>query len=135
MSYIQQNFLGAVEVILARLPNELLHNNFANQLQNILKQKRNRKSKGSKEPQPGQMTVRQMNDHIVSILKGIMRQGQQAGANANLSAKRLFQMRSQGLLKSSYVTGAALRPLYVVISKTLKNSKRAYYIWTSSKLH
>ena len=38
-----------------------------------------------------------------------------------LLAKRLFQMRSQGLLKSSYVTGAALRPLYVVISKTLKN--------------
>lgn len=38
-----------------------------------------------------------------------------------MSAKRLFQMRSQGLLKSSYVTGAALRPLYVVISKTLKN--------------
>ena len=38
-----------------------------------------------------------------------------------MSVKRLFQMRSQGLLKSSYVTGAALRPLYVVISKTLKN--------------
>lgn len=38
-----------------------------------------------------------------------------------MSAKRLFQMRSQGLLKSSYVTGAALRPLYVVISKTLKH--------------
>ena len=120
MNYIQQNFLGAVEVILARLPNELLQNSFANQLQATLKQKRHRKSKGSKEPQPGQMTVRQMNDHIVSILKGIMRQGQQAGANANMSAKRLFQMRSQGLLKSSYVTGAALRPLYVVISKTLK---------------
>lgn len=38
-----------------------------------------------------------------------------------MSAKRLFQMRSQGLLKSSYLTGAALRPLYVVISKTLKS--------------
>ena len=49
LNYIQQNFLGAVEVILARLPNELLHNNFANQLQSILKQKRNRKSKSSKE--------------------------------------------------------------------------------------
>ena len=61
------------------------------------------------------------NDQIINILKGIIRQGQQAGANANMSAKRLFQMRSQGLLKSSYVTGAALRPLYVVISKTLKN--------------
>ena len=62
-----------------------------------------------------------MNDQIINILKGIIRQGQQAGANANMSAKRLFQMRSQGLLKSSYVTGAVLRPLYVVISKTLKN--------------
>lgn len=62
-----------------------------------------------------------MNDQIINILKTIIRQGQQAGANANMSAKRLFQMRSQGLLKSSFVTGAALRPLYVVISKTLKN--------------
>ena len=30
-------------------------------------------------------------------------------------------MRNQGLLKSSMVTGSALRPLYVVINRTLKN--------------
>lgn len=30
-------------------------------------------------------------------------------------------MRNQGLLKSSMVTGAALRPLYSVINRTLKN--------------
>jgi hypothetical protein len=30
-------------------------------------------------------------------------------------------MKNQGLLKGSMVTGAALRPLYVVISKSLKN--------------
>jgi hypothetical protein len=30
-------------------------------------------------------------------------------------------MKNQGLLKGSMVTGAALRPLYVVISKALKN--------------
>lgn len=38
-----------------------------------------------------------------------------------MSAKRLLQMRNQGLLKSSMVTGAALRPLYSVINRTLKN--------------
>jgi hypothetical protein len=59
LNFIQQNFLGAVEVIMARLPNDLLLNNFANQLQNILKQKRNRKSKSSKDhAQQGQMSVR-----------------------------------------------------------------------------
>jgi len=30
-------------------------------------------------------------------------------------------MRNQGLLKSSIVTGAALRPLYAVISRSLKS--------------
>ena len=62
-----------------------------------------------------------MNEQIINILKGIIRQGQQAGAGANMSAKRLLQMRNQGLLKSSMVTGAALRPLYSVINRTLKN--------------
>ena len=38
-----------------------------------------------------------------------------------MSAKRMVQMRNQGLLKSSMVTGAALRPLYSTINKTLKN--------------
>jgi hypothetical protein len=40
------------------------------------------------------MNVRQMNEQIISILKGIIRQGQQAGAGANMSAKRLLQMRN-----------------------------------------
>ena len=68
-----------------------------------------------------QLSVHQMNEQIINILKGIIRQGQQAGAGANMSAKRLLQMRNQGLLKSSMVTGAALRPLYSVINRTLKN--------------
>lgn len=75
LNFIQQNFLGAVEVILARLPSDLLVNNFANQLQSILKQKRSRKAKGQKEHQQGQLSVRQMNDQIINILKGIIRQG------------------------------------------------------------
>ena len=37
-----------------------------------------------------------------------------------MSAKRMVQMRNQGLLKSSMVTGAALRPLYSTINRTLK---------------
>ena len=45
LSYIHMNFLGAVEIILARLPNELLKNNYVTQIQNILKQKRNKKTK------------------------------------------------------------------------------------------
>lgn len=40
------------------------------------------------------MNVRQMNEQIINILKGIIRQGQQAGAGANMSAKRLLQMRN-----------------------------------------
>lgn len=67
------------------------------------------------------MSLRQLNDQVVNILKGIIRQGQQAGGGANMSTKRILQMRNQGLLKSSMVTGAALRPLYQVISRCLKN--------------
>jgi len=62
-----------------------------------------------------------MNETIVNILKGIIRQGQQSGVGSNISPKRLLQMKNQGLLKSSMVTGAALRPLYSVINKALKN--------------
>lgn len=119
LGFIHLNFLGAVEVILARLPNELLKNNYVNQLQQILKHKRGKKAK-SKE-QPVVPSVREMNEQVVNILKGIVRQGQQAGGGANLSTKRILQMRNQGLLKSSMVTGAALRPLYSVISRALKN--------------
>jgi hypothetical protein len=35
-----------------------------------------------------------MNEHNVNLLKGIIRQGQQAGAGANMSAKRMVQMRN-----------------------------------------
>ena len=38
-----------------------------------------------------------------------------------MSTKRILQMRNQGLLKSSVVTGAALRPLYSVINRAIKN--------------
>jgi len=38
-----------------------------------------------------------------------------------MSAKRMIQMRNQGLLKSSMVTGAALRPLYSTINRALKS--------------
>lgn len=120
LNFIQLNFLGAVEIILQKLPSESLsNNNYAGLLQNLVKNKRNKKSK-SKEVQV--LNVRQMNEQITSILKGIVRQSQQAaGANANLSTKRILQMRSQGLLKSSVVTSAALRPLFSVISKSVKN--------------
>jgi hypothetical protein len=62
-----------------------------------------------------------MNEQIVNILKGIVRQGQQQGGGATMSTKRILQMRNQGLLKSSMVTGAALRPLYSVINRSLKS--------------
>ena len=38
-----------------------------------------------------------------------------------MSTKKILAMRNQGMLKSSMVTGAALRPLYSVINKTLKS--------------
>lgn len=37
LSFIQQNFLGAVELILQRLPDEYLKNQYAGQLQQIVK--------------------------------------------------------------------------------------------------
>lgn len=83
---------------------------------------KNKRYKKSKNKEVQVLNVRQMNEQITSILKGIVRQSQQAaGANANLSTKRILQMRSQGLLKSSVVTSAALRPLFSVISKSVKN--------------
>jgi ribosomal protein S15P/S13E len=66
-----------------------LANNFANQLQKIVQLKRHKKSK-NKDPNSMQLSVRQMNEQIINILKGIIRQGQQAGAGANMSAKRLL---------------------------------------------
>jgi len=38
-----------------------------------------------------------------------------------MSAKRLIQMRNQGVLQNSVVTAAALRPLYTAINRTLKS--------------
>ena len=78
MNYIQQNFLGACELLLARLPDDYMKNNFATQLQGIVKQKRARKKSSSPSSKDGQthgLSVRQMNDQIVAMLKGIIRQG------------------------------------------------------------
>lgn len=47
LSFIQQNFLGVVELILQRLPDEYLKNQYAGQLQQIVKQKRGRSKKSS----------------------------------------------------------------------------------------
>ena len=38
-----------------------------------------------------------------------------------MSTKRMIHMRNMGMLKNSIVTGAALRPLYSTINKSLKN--------------
>mgnify|MGYP000158951903 CR=1 FL=1 len=58
-----------------------------------------------------QLTVRQMNEQIVNILKGIIRQGQQAGAGANMSAKKLLQMSGFKELTAA-----------LLLTKTLKES-------------
>lgn len=67
------------------------------------------------------MTVRYMNEQVITILKGVVRQAQANSPGANLSTKRILQMRNQGLLKGQMIISAALRPLYQSISKTLKN--------------
>ena len=43
--------MAATEIIISRLPSELLANNFATQLQSILKQKRGKKTKGNGKQQ------------------------------------------------------------------------------------
>ena len=118
LAFIQQNYLGVVEIILAKLPSELVQNQFVSQLQTIAK---NKKQKKKQTNEHFQMSLTQSNEHIINLLRGIIRQGQQAGAGANMSAKRMAQMRSQGLLKSAMVTGAALRPLYSTIGRSLKS--------------
>ena len=109
LAFIQQNYLAVVEIILAKLPSELVQNQFVSQLQTMVK---NKKQKKKQTKDHFQMSLPQLNEHIINLLRGIIRQGQQAGAGANMSAKRMAQMRNQGLLKSAMVTGAALRPLY-----------------------
>lgn len=91
LSFIQLNFLGAVEIVLHRLPAEHLNSNYATTLQNVMKTKRHKKSKNKETTV---LSVKQMNEQITSILKGIIRQGQQAAGNANLSTKRILQMRN-----------------------------------------
>jgi len=60
LSFIQQNFLSAVEIVISRLPNEALNNKYVDQLQNILKNKR----KKSKKEQ-SHMSIFQLNEQIV----------------------------------------------------------------------
>jgi hypothetical protein len=47
LTYIHQSFLAAVEQILVRLPDDYMKNNFATQLQGIVKQKRLKKKNSS----------------------------------------------------------------------------------------
>jgi hypothetical protein len=47
--------------------------------------------------------IKQQNETIINSIKTITRQGSQAGGNArgaNLSAKKLIQLRNQGMIKN-----------------------------------
>ncbi len=73
LGYIHLNFLAVAELIMSKLPDNLLQNNYANQLNNVLKQKRGKK--GSKEKNQGFIVqIRSNNENIVNLLKNLARQ-------------------------------------------------------------
>ena len=73
LNVIQQNFIGVLEIMLAKLPADSINEgNLLPQLQNIVKIKRLKKKNKADSLQT---TISQMNDHITNLLKGIIRQG------------------------------------------------------------
>lgn len=64
---------------MSKLPDNLLQNNYANQLNNVLKQKKGKK--GGKGKNEGFIvTIRSNNENIVNLLKNLARQSNQGGA-------------------------------------------------------
>ena len=126
LSYLHQNFLNVAELILSKLP-ETLQNNYANQLSNVLKQKR---AKKSKKNEGFTVTIRANNENIVNLLKNLVRSSSQ-NSNAiqapgmpfgGLQGKKLGG--KQALMKGmagGYLNGPPLKPLYAAINKAMKH--------------
>jgi hypothetical protein len=70
LTYVHQNFLTAVELILSKIPQETLENQWASQLQNILKNKKNKKGKKGEN---FVVAMRASNEGLQNILKNLVR--------------------------------------------------------------
>lgn len=73
LNYVHQNFLNIADLIISKLP-ETLQNNYANQLSNVLKIKR---AKKSKKNEGFTVTIRANNENIVNVLKNLVRHSSQ----------------------------------------------------------
>ena len=73
LSLVHQNFMQVADLILSKLP-ENLHNNYANQLANILKHKRAKK--GMKN-EGFIVTMRANNENLMNLLKNLVRASSQ----------------------------------------------------------
>jgi hypothetical protein len=71
VNYVQQNFLSAVEVILSKLPNETLENQWATSLQNTLKAKKGKRN--NKKNESTVVILRQNNENLQNILRNLVR--------------------------------------------------------------
>lgn len=73
LSLVHQNFMQVADLILSKLP-ENLHNNYANQLANILKHKR---AKKGKKNEGFIVTMRANNENLMNLLKNLVRASSQ----------------------------------------------------------
>lgn len=78
LNYVHQNLLNAIDLILSKLPSELLENQYAISLSNILKTKRGKKSKKNEAVL---VLLRSNNENLTNLLKNLVRQGAQATGN------------------------------------------------------
>lgn len=79
LALFHQSFLNQVDLLLAKLPEEVLENQYATQLSTILKMKRIKKGNSKR----GDYTIlmRASNENLVNVLRNLARQGQAQGAS------------------------------------------------------
>eukprot|EP00347_Sterkiella_histriomuscorum_P022565 403338002 len=125
LNYVHQNFLNAIDLILSKLPQEILENQFSVQLNNIIKTKKGKKSKKNESVL---VVLRQNNENLINLLRNLVRQGGQQGQGSNAGmpfTSQLNQKKLQGkginALKQQLLQGPPLKPLYSAINKSLKN--------------
>lgn len=121
LSYVHQNFLLVAELIISKLP-DTLQNNYANQLANVLKQKRAKKPKKGTEGIT--VTLRANNENLLNVLKNLVRHSGQNPSSVpfpgnGLQSKKMSS-KNKGI-PGGYVNGPPLKPLYQAINKTMKH--------------
>lgn len=124
---------------MSKLPENLLQNNYANQLNNVLKQKKGKK--GGKGKNEGFIvTIRSNNENIVNLLKNLARSSNQGGAGqmpfGGLQGKKL-SAKHQNMMKGmpgGLMNGPPLKPLYGAINKAIKHLETQSVVQTRNSI-